>query len=198
MTGQQIYQLGKSSPAARACIPLEFSPTAPLLSFCNGWIAEFWYYFANVQSQSLSEPQYYLALELPSGHPTKMLQLRETPAHIGNAPELITQEYYKKINDYLAFCAHQLENPIPSGEVISALHEQWLATLPAALRQWFDESEGAMQPPQPHAPSVPPATPVPEDPVHHWKKEMAKAIQEGDPQAVRKAQQEMKKANKKQ
>lgn len=196
MTGQQIYQLGKSSVAAKACIPLEFMHTPPRISFDGGWIAEFWYYTTNNRDQALYEPQYYMALELPSGHPIKMLRIRKKAVCMGSAPELVTQGYYTKLNAYLESCTQLTQESTPDAGEITELQEQWLEVQPAILTAWLEENKEGKQLVEEPAAHKPGTAPVPEDMVSYWKQEMAKAIREGNSQALRKAQQEMEKAKK--
>lgn len=197
MTGQQIYRLGKGSAAAKACVPLEFLHTPPKLSYDGGWIAEFWYYAADNRDHALYEPQFYLALELPGGHPVKMLRLQRKAVCMGVAQELAENAYYQKLNGYLESCTRLLSGETPDPGALEELEGQWMRTHPALLAAWFGETGEEAASPRESAPPKPGAAPAPDDMAAYWKQEMARAIREGNAQALKKAQLEMEKAKNK-
>ena len=192
MTGQELYRLGKESPAGKACIPLNFSHTPPRIFFENTWLAEFWYYAVDYDEESVFAPQYYLLLELPSGNPVRMLRLSEQCRCLGPAPEVITEDYYQRMNRYLDNCAELLQEASPDNAQIDALLQQWLAGQPQALEQWLSRQNFTTQ-----VPSVrkqPASEQSAEDLVAYWKQEMAKAVREGDTQRINETQQQLLKA----
>lgn len=188
MTREELYQLGKESPAAVACIPLNFIPTAPKLLFDNGWRAEFWYYMVQYHDQSVFAPQYRMILRVPSANPTELQELSEATVCIGGAPEIVTAEFYELQNDYLDRCAAALEKDIPAEGELEELEAAWRRALPACLAAWFEEGG-----------TVPPDTlPPPENLREYWERELASAIRSDDTQRILKAQGELQKAMRRQ
>lgn len=192
MTGQELYQLGKGSPAAQACIPLSFSHTPPRIFYEGTWLAEFWYYAVDYNEESVFEPQFYLLLELPWGNPVQMRRLSGSCRCLGPAPELVREEYYREMNRYLDACAELLAEDTPTEERIKALMQVWLAGQPQVLSKWLSRLEFSTQPP------LQKTQPAPEQPaedlVSYWKHEMANAVKSGDAQKTQEAQQQLLKA----
>ena len=192
MTGQELYTLGKDSPAGNACIPLNFSHTPPRIFWADAWLAEFWYYAVDYNEVALFEPQYYLLLELPSGHPVRMQRLSTRCRCLGPAPEVISKEYYLRMNQYLEECANLLAEEMPTEDQMQALFQQWMAIQPQALGQWLSLQDfgNPVEPQRKQADTQPAA----EDLISYWKQEMAKAVKAGDTQKIDEAQQQLLKA----
>lgn len=192
MTGQELFQLGKGSPAAQACIPLNFSHTPPRIFFEGTWLAEFWYYAVDYNEEAIFEPQFYLLLELPGGNPVQMRRLSGHCHCLGPAPEVVSEGYYREMNRYLDACAELLAEDAPTKERVEALMQVWLANQPEVLGNWLSRQPFSTQAPPPIIQSVPelPA----EDLVSYWKQEMAKAVKNGDTQKIQEAQQQLLKA----
>ena len=184
MTGEELYRLGKESPAAIACIPLNFIPTVPKLLFDNGWRAEFWYYMAQYHDQSLFAPRYRMVLRIPSANSTELWELSEVTECIGGAPEIVTAEFYEVQNDYLDRCAATLEKDVPAEEELEELEAAWRRALPVCLAAWFEEG-GTVQ-----TGTFPP----PENLREYWERELASAIQSDDTQRILDAQGALQKA----
>lgn len=192
MTAQELYQLGKESPAGKACIPLNFSHTPPRIFYEDTWLAEFWYYVVDYNDESIFEPQYYLLLELPSGNPVRMQRLSDDCRCLGPGPEVVTEDYYHQMNRYLDDCAGILQEDSPDGSRIEALLQQWFACQPQVMAQWLSRQDFTTQAP---AQRTPPASEQSaEDLVAYWKQEMTKAVQAGDPQRINETQQQLLKA----
>ena len=192
MTGQELYQLGKESPAGKACIPLNFVHTPPRLFFDGTWRAEFWYYVVNYDDEAVFQPQYYLHLELPSGHPVQMQRLSEQRICLGPAPEVIKDNYYQQVNQYMDACAELLQYKSADKIQIEALLQQWLAVQPQVLGKWLSQQHFTSQEPV-QKQEMTPETPA-EDLVAYWKQEMTKAVKAGDPQRINETQQQFLKA----
>lgn len=188
MTSKSIFELGKSSPAAKACIPLEFEPTVPLISKNKGWIAEYWYFFTEISDQAIYVPQYYLALEIPGGNSIKMERLSEDVCCLGAAPELIDNEYYNKQNLYLEECAKLMQKSDPTSEEILALQRLWLDCLPAKLKTVLKDRSAF---PSYRECSEIKSEYIPESLIDVLKLEMAKAIQKGDASEICRIQNEI-------
>ena len=192
MTGQELYSLGKNSPAGKACIPLNFSHTPPRIFREGTWMAEFWYYAVDYNDESVFEPQFYLLLELPSGNPVQMRRLSDQCRCLGPAPEVVPEDYYQQINRYLDDCAELLKEKNPGNDQLEAMTQQWLAVQPRLLSRWLARQNFTAQAP---VQRMQPASEQPaEDLVAYWKQEMAKAVQSGDPHRIDKAQQQLLKA----
>ena len=194
MTGEQLYQMAKSSPAAQACIPLNFEACAPRIRYKTGWIAEFWYYFSNINDGSIFYPQYYLAIDVPSGAPVQMLRLHESNACMGPAPELITTSFYENQLRYLEKCANLMEKGMPTQSDLEELEREWHAVHPKCLADWLCECNY-----EPICSSASPTTENHKTPCNlteYWRREMAIAIRAGDSSAAQKAKLEMEKAAK--
>lgn len=193
MIGQEIYQLGKMSLAAKACIPLNFEHTVPRLSWQEGWVAEFWYYSMDNSNMALFEPQFYMALELPGGHPVKMYRLQKNSVCIGEAPELAGEPFYIAQNRYLERCSEVLKEEEPDTGILSELEGLWLEVQPAALQKWlqtYTGKETLLDKPADEEEKSRKAVP-PENLAEYWKREMARAIREGDSEAAGNARAEM-------
>lgn len=192
MTGRELYQLGKESPAGKACVPLNFSHTPPRIFYEDTWLAEFWYYVVDYNDESVFEPQYYLLLELPSGNPVRMQRLSDQCRCLGPAPEVVKEDYYQQMNRYLDDCAGILLEDSPDGSRIEALLQQWLACQPRVMAQWLSRQNFTTQgPPQREQPVSEQSA---EDLVAYWKQEMAKAVKAGDSQLINETQQQLLKA----
>lgn len=192
MTGQELYQLGKESPAGKACIPLNFSHTPPRIFYEGTWLAEFWYYVVDYNDESIFEPQFYLLLELPSGNPVRMQRLSDQCCCLGPAPEVVTEEYYQRMNRYLDACAGLLREDSLSDGQMEALHQQWLTGQPQVLGRWLSRQNFTAQArPQGKQPAAEHSA---EDLVAYWKQEMAKAVKAGDTQRINETQQQLLKA----
>lgn len=192
MTGTELYQLGKESPAGMACIPMNFSHTPPRIFYEGAWMAEFWYYAVDYNDESVFEPQYYLLLELPSGHPVQMQRLSRQCVCLGPAPEVVTEEYYQRMNRYLDACAALLEDQTPTAAQAEDLMRQWLAIQPSAMGQWLSRQNFTTQAPLQRKQEA--LARSAEDLVAYWKQEMAKAVREGDAQRINETQQQLLKA----
>lgn len=190
MTEKNLIQLGKSSPAARACIPMEFEPTAPLISWDNGWIAEFWYYFTDVVNQAIYMPQYYLALDLPGGNPIKMERLTDDFCCLGAASELVDNGYYGRQNEYLKNCVALIKKGMPSQEDVLKLQELWIESLPQILKNVL---EGKSNFPYCQSDSPEKTEYKPQSLIDVLKIEMYKAVQNNDANEIQRIQNEMKK-----
>ena len=192
MTGEEIYRLSKESAAARVCIPLELMPTMPLLSYRNGWVAEFWYYREDYREKCVFAPQKYLALRLPGGQPLELHTLQNRLVCLGQAPELFTKDFYHGHTAYLKRCeAIVCRKDHVSGDEILLLQEEWFATLPAPISGWMKahkECGGCTEKPSEIAP--------PANTVEYWQREMALAMEAGDMKRVQTAQREMNRAAK--
>ena len=192
MTGRELYQLGKESPAGKACIPLNFSHTPPRIFHEGTWLAEFWYYVVDYNDESIFEPQFYLLLELPSGNPVQMRRLSDQCRCLGPAPEVVTEDYYHQMNRYLDACAELLKEESPGEGQVEALTQQWLDSQPQSLSRWLSRQDFTEQTP---VQSTQPVSEQPaEDLVAYWKQEMAKAVHSGDPQRINETQQQLLKA----
>lgn len=194
MTGTQLMQLGKSSPAARSCIPLNMDVTAPRLRYDNGWVAEFWYYASDYRNQSVGIPQFYLALELPAAHPVRFTRISRTACCLGQAPELARQEFYTAMQAYLERAAQAVKQGLPDQKLLDSLEEEWLRIQPAPLNRWLTENREKTEPVSQAPTKQPGQAPAPENLVEYWKREMTRAIRAGDSQSAKRAQQEMNKA----
>jgi len=192
MTAQELYQMGKESPAGKACIPLNFCHTPPRIFYEGTWLAEFWYYVVDYNEESVFEPQFYLLLDLPSGNPVRMRRLSDQCRCLGPAPEVVKEDYYQNINRYLDACVGLLQEDSPTGDRIEALLQQWLASQPQVMGQWLSRQDFTTQaPPQ----RTQPASEQPsEDLVTYWKQEMANAVKAGDTQRISETQQQLLKA----
>lgn len=192
MTGRELYQLGKESPAGKACIPLNFSHTPPRIFHEDTWLAEFWYYVVDYHDESIFEPQYYLLLELPSGNPVRMQRLLDECRCLGPGPEVVTEDYYQQMNRYLDACAELLQEESPSDGQVEALLQQWLGGQPQVLEQWLSRQNFTTQAPPQRKETI--SEPSVEDLVAYWKQEMAKAVKAGNTQRINETQQQLLKA----
>ena len=189
MTGQKLYQLGKESPAGKACIPLNFTHTPPRIFFEGTWRAEFWYYVANYDDESVFEPQYYMQLELPSGHPVQMQRLSGRCICLGPAPEVVKEDYYRQINQYMDACLELLQDQTANNAKIEALLQQWLAAQPQVLGKWLSQRHFTTQEPVQKQQTAPETSA--EDLVAYWKQELTKAVKAGDTQRINETQQQL-------
>ena len=196
MTGMEIYLLGKNSSAARACVPMNFEHTAPRISRSDRWIAEFWYYSSNIVDTAIYEPQYYMAFELPGGHPVEMRLIKEKSVCIGGAPELLAAEFYEKQNQYLEKCAELISRDTPSDADIKDLENMWFSTLPKALRKELSSKAGVYAALRKVSEDEEKCEKeyLPDNLMSYWKNEMARAIRKGDSEEAKRAQKEMDKA----
>ena len=192
MTGQELYSLGKNSPAGKACIPMNYSHTPPRVFWEDTWLAEFWYYAVDYNDESVFEPQFYLLLELPSGNPVRMQRLSNRCCCLGPAPEVVTEDYYLSMNRYLDDCAEILQEAAPDVSRIEALLQQWIGCQPQVMAQWLSRQDFTTQAPIQRTQPAPEQ--AAEDLVAYWKQEMTKAVQAGDPQRIHETQQQLLKA----
>ena len=192
MTGQELYSLGKNSPAGKACIPLNYIHTPPRIFREDTWMAEFWYYVVDYDDESVFEPQFYLLLELPSGNPVRMQRLSTRCCCLGPAPEVVTEDYYQQMNRYLDDCAGILQEDSPDSSRIEALLQQWFACQPQVMTQWLSRQDFTTQTPAQR--TQPASEQSAEDLVTYWKQEMAKAVKAGDTQRINETQQLLLKA----
>lgn len=176
MKGKEIYALGKESPAADAIIPLVFTHTAPRIRFKGDWQAEFWYFFKD--ADTIFAPQFYMVLKIPSGH-LVAFQTLEGDELLGSASETNSQQFYDALNRYLELC----DRVVLEEKFLRKLAEEWLTTLPRALRNWFQNLQ--------------PSEFVLEKKTNSSREilaeKLAEAIRAGDGAAIRKIQQEIRK-----
>lgn len=139
MTANEIYSLGKESPAT-AQVPLSLVHTAPHLTFDGHWCAEFLYFLQkfNGVAITVSAPRLLLTFELPS----KKLLIRESlnsagRKMLGSAPELTCAEFYATLNNYLDFC-ERVTSAVPDAKILATVDALWQKTLPRVLFQWLD------------------------------------------------------------
>lgn len=184
MTGEELYRLGKESPAAVACIPLNFIPTVPKLAFDNGWQLEFWYYMFQYHDQSVFAPQYHMVLRFPSAIPVQMQELSDTSVCIGSAPEIVTVAFCEKQNGYLDRCAAAVEKDMSLPGEPEELETVWRQTLPACLGTWFDKGGKLWND----------MLPPPKNLRAYWERELAEAIRCDNTERILNAQQELQKA----
>ena len=195
MTGEELYQLGKGSPAAQACIPLEMGHTAPRILFCGEWQAQIWYYRTDYMDKSVFAPAFTLVLELPAGNAVRMEKLEGRLRCLGAAPEVVDPEYYQRLHSYLDQCAALMDQPIPEEGQLTKLEAEWYGLLPEVMKGWFagrlpetgEVSEIVQTEPEPASENL----------AQYWKNQMEKAVKLGDEKMFREAQQSYLKAMKK-
>lgn len=190
MTGKQLMRLGIDSAAAKACVPMCLEPTAPLIGWNDGWVAEFWYYFVDTEDRAVYRPQFYLAVEIPGGKPIKMQRIFKYICCLGSATELFENEYYNKQNMYLEKCIEIMEAGEPSEDVISSLRELWLSCLPEKLKDILkDESVNTYY----VSSEAEKRVYRPQKLIDVLKMEMSEAIKKGDTKEIYRIQNEMTK-----
>lgn len=190
MTGKQMLRLGTDSAAVNACIPMCFEPIAPLISWSDGWLAEFWYYFADTHDKSIYSPQYYLAFDIPGGKPVKMERMEDNVCCLGSASELFENEYYNRQNLYLEKCAELMEKGVPSEEEILVLQELWINCLPEKFKKILN---GKSSFPYHRSSETEKLVYQPKSMMEVLKLEMCKAIKNGDAHEIQRIQNEMTK-----
>lgn len=192
MTGKEIHRLGTCSDAARACIPMHLQQTAPRLVWNEGWAAQFWYYEVDGEDLTVREPQFFLELELPSGHPIQMKRLTVHPASLGEGKDILEPSFHLFLEDYLDRCTGLLEGA-PDQLCAEKLLSMWAVTHPFPIARWFQEHQkeetGKISSSENAEDLL-----LRQDPVAYWKREQARAIRAGDDEAAQRARQEMNRA----
>ena len=178
MNGKEIYALGKASPEAKAKVPLSLVHTAPRLTFDQSWRAEFWYFLQkfNGKTVSVSAPRLCLTFELPSKKLLAFKSLKGTDKDtLGEAPELVSKEFYSTLNDYLNFCG-LITAKTPDAETLARAEEMWKQTLPQFLRARI---ENILSGTNVEVKESVAAAQVAPDPSEYYR-QMAQAIQSGN------------------
>ena len=139
--GQRLWHLAKELPAAKACIPGELEPGLPRLSWSMeyGWIAEYWYYYANAGLGFLmfTEPKYYLKVCLPTGQVLEVKNLTNELRFRQSWLDVWAVWMYKKELDYLARCERLMQKANPTEDEIAQLQGQWLEAHPKDHAIWL-------------------------------------------------------------
>ncbi len=193
MTEAFLTELGKSSSAVNACIPLNMNATKPRLQYQECWIAEYWYYASDYQDQSVCAPMYYMAFELPSGHPLCFCRLQKTRVCLGKEPAIITNDFYARENSYMKHCVEAVNSGSVSQADLDSLEEEWLGTLPAPLKDWIGENKSTLRY---ILESETKDSSQPKNLTEYWKLRMADAIRMGDSAGAKEAQKELNKVTK--
>jgi len=139
--GQQLWYLAKDLPAAKACIPRELEPGLPRLSWSMeyGWIAEYWYYYANAGLGFLlfTDPKYYLKVCLSTGQLLEARNLKNELSFRQSWLDVWAVWMYEKELDYLARCEQLVEKSTPTADEIAQLQGQWLEAHPKDYALWL-------------------------------------------------------------
>lgn len=135
-TGRSLYELGRSHNAVRQQIPWEWLPTAPRLSYKDGWIAEYWY-----GTPRCHTPGYYAAFRLPSGEAVEVKKLDKN-AHafsVGYWTDSYLPPEYWKAEEYLECCAAAIRGGEPSEEILQKLNAWWESLMPRMVKELLEE-----------------------------------------------------------
>lgn len=139
--GDRLWHLAKEMPAAKACIPGELVPGLPRLSWSMewGWIAEYWYYYANAGLGFLlfTDPKYYLKVCLSTGQLLEVKNLKGELQFRQSWLDIWATWMYEKELDYLARCEQLMEKEDPTEEEVAQLQGLWLEAHPKEYAVWL-------------------------------------------------------------
>lgn len=139
--GQRLWRLAKELPAAKAYIPGELEPGLPRLSWSveYGWIAEYWYYYANAGLGFLlfTAPKYYLKVCLSTGQVLEAKNLTNELQFRKSWLDVWAAWMYERELDYLARCEQLMEKSDPTEDEIAQLQGLWLEAHPKEYATWL-------------------------------------------------------------
>lgn len=144
--GRELWHLAKEWESILSCIPKELEPGLPRLSYSKayGWIAEYWYYYANaaVGLMSFPQPKYYLRIGLTED---RILEVRNLTGELQFQKSWLdvwAAWMYEAELDYLARCEQLMDKPNPSEAEIVRLQGLWLEAHPEDYARLLTNSSG--------------------------------------------------------
>lgn len=128
MTADELYEYGRESKPARACIPRELVQSLPRLERIHGRIVvQYWYYFRNASFPwPYDKPLYYAAFDLHKNRLVEMKALTDSHKFMQSWLDLVTYHPQMREVTYLEYCAGLLERGDITEEEIIRTQAMWL------------------------------------------------------------------------
>lgn len=139
--GRNLWHLARDRGFIRGCIPAGLEPGLPRLSYSQeyGWVAEYWYYYANaaVGLMTFPQPKYYLRISLSKEQVLEVKNLTGQLQFSKSWLDVWAGWMYESELDYLAVCEQLMARPDPSEREIIRLQGRWLEAHPTEYALWL-------------------------------------------------------------
>ena len=128
MTGDDLYEYGRKSEPAMACIPKELVQSLPRLERIHGRIVvQYWYYFRNVAYPfPYDHPLYYAAFDIHENRLVEMKALTDSHRFMQSWQDMVTYSPRMREVKYLEYCAGLLDRGDITEEEIIKTQAMWL------------------------------------------------------------------------
>lgn len=131
-TGEDLYNLGRFSPAAQAVVMRGLEPLPPRLLDEDGLMAEFWYCTENAKEVGCR-----ILFRLPEGVPAEIETWQIPRLNQGTWTQAFTPAFFHLGADYLESCIWLMERGVLWSADLEDLEEEWYGCIPDAFKLWL-------------------------------------------------------------